>query len=302
MTRALTLAQWRDAAIEAFPHTYHYKPRDLKRATALIRALFDDLQACGITDPSEITETRVLAWVWADIVRRDGSVGPPALATARFRQGIAQAAFKVIAKLGAAIDPMAATGDRIEWVGARPPRTLTEQEMQRVCAATRSKRRTSQKGALVALSRASGSAPALARARASDVDLDAATVRFTGPDARTCALDPWSHKTLAGYFKANAPAPDDLLCVDADTAPERAAHSVSSRIHRILRAAGLNAPDVTARSIRLTEAQRVLHTKGIAAAAQFLGSPSLDATAEALNYQWRHPSPAPDELEGPGDG
>ena len=76
------------------------------------------------------------------------------------------------------------------------------------------------------------------------------------------------------------------------------AHSVSWRLHRILREAGLNDPDITARSVRLTEAHRVLHTEGIAAAARFLGSPSLDATAEMLNHQWRQPAAA---LEEPSD-
>ena len=73
------------------------------------------------------------------------------------------------------------------------------------------------------------------------------------------------------------------------------ARSVSSGLHRILREAGLNDPDTTARSIRLTEAHRVLHTEGIAAAARFLG---LDATAEMLNHQWRQPAAA---LEEPSD-
>ena len=124
----------------------------------------------------------------------------------------------------------------------------------------------------MALSRASGSAAELPNVRARDVDLDAATVRFAGPHERICALDPWSAEALTRYLDANPVAPDDLLCVNADTAPDRAAHSVAARIHNILRAAGLSdRRDITARSIRLTEAQRVLHRKGIVAAARFLG-------------------------------
>ena len=45
-------------------------------------------------------------------------------------------------------------------------------------------------------------------------------------------------------------------------------------------------PGVSARSIRLTTAREVLRTDGIEAAARFLGSPSLDSTAAALNHDW----------------
>ena len=39
---------------------------------------------------------------------------------------------------------------------------------------------------------------------------------------------------------------------------------------------------------RLTAARQVLERDGIEAAARFLGSPSLDHTAEALAHDWRH--------------
>ena len=241
------------------------------------------------------------AWIWRDVRRRDGSVGDPALATARFRYTLAKATFKIVAKLGAAVDPRTVTGPPIG--GDRreaPPRPLTDEELQQICDATRSRRRTSKKAVLVALSRASGSAAELPNVRARDVDLDAATVRFSGPHERICALDPWSAQALARYLDANPVAPDDLLCVKADTAPDRAAHSVTARIHNIIRAAGLSdRRDITARSIQLTEAQRVLHRKGIVAAARFVGS-SLDATAEMLAHQWRQRAVALDEE--PGDG
>ena len=298
---ARTFDQWCDAAVEMFAHKYRYKPRDLKRATAQMRSLFDHLRSCGITQLSEVTEGDVAAWIWRDVRRRDGSVGDPALATARFRYTLAKATFNIVAKLGAAVDPRTVTGPPIG--GDRrevPPRPLTDEELQRICDATRSRRRTSKKAVLVALSRASGSAAELPNVRARDVDLDAATVRFAGPHERICALDPWSAEALTRYLDANPVAPDDLLCVNADTAPDRAAHSVAARIHNILRAAGLSdRRDITARSIRLTEAQRVLHRKGIVAAARFLGS-SLDATAEMLAYQWRQRAAAFDEE--PGDG
>lgn len=300
MTRQRTLEQWRNAAVAEFPNVYNYRPRDLKRAQSQIRSLFDHLKACGITDVSEATEDDVGAWIWREVTRRDGSVGPPALATARMRYTLAKQAFKIVANLGAAVDPRTVTGPPIG--GDRrevPSRALTDEELQRVCTAAQSRRKTSQKGVLIALSRGSATAQELPLVRAGDVDLDAATVALSGPNARLCALDPDSVAVIAEYVKANSPAADQLLCVRADTAPERAAHSVSARIHNILRAAGLyDRRDITARSIRLTEAQRVLQHSGIAAAARFLGA-SLDATAEMLNYQWRHSAEPGEE---PSDG
>ena len=301
MSAPRSLAQWRDAVVAEFPNVYRYRPRDLKRAQSQIRSLFDYLKACGITDVSEVAADDVGAWIWREVTRRDGSVGPPAPATARTQYNLAKQAFKIVADLGAAVDPRTVTGPPIG--GDRrevPPRALTDEELQRVCTATRSRRKTSQKGVLVALSRASATAQQLPLVRAGDVDLDAATVALSGPGARLCALDPDSVSVIAEYLEANSPAADELLCVRADTAPERAAHSVSARIHNILRAAGLSdRRDITARSIRLTEAQRVLRHKGIAAAARFLGA-SLDATAEMLDYQWRQSTAVPGEE--PGDG
>ena len=61
------------------------------------------------------------------------------------------------------------------------------------------------------------------------------------------------------------------------------------QLGQVLQAAGIaGRPGVTARSIRLTSARRILDTEGIEAAASFLGSVSLDAAADALGHLWRH--------------
>ena len=63
---------------------------------------------------------------------------------------------------------------------------------------------------------------------------------------------------------------------------------MSVRLGEVLRDAGLKGtPGVTARSLRLTTAKQILDTDGLAAAAHFLGSPSLDNTAKALDFDWR---------------
>ena len=144
----------------------------------------------------------------------------------------------------------------------------------------------------MAFSYAGGIASEVAAVRMCDIDLDAATVSFRGAAERIGPLDQWGAETVWRFVRNTASvAYDDLLCVTAGTDPTRAAHSVTVRLGQVLRDAGIaGRPGVTARSIRLTTANRILQAQGIEAAARFLGSPSLDSTAAALGYRWRHHS------------
>ena len=208
------------------------------------------------------------------------------------------------------MDPAAAAGERIERadpdVSSRP---LTGQQLLRVCALAEAGTAASRKPLLVALSSAGGSAAQVAAVRAQDVDLGAGTVTFAGSYARVCALDEWSVRVIARYLRANPTAPGERLCVKADTPPQRAVESVSIRLWRIIKDAGLASRcGISPRSIRLTAARGVLERDGIVAAARFLGSPSLDNTAELLGHDWQHhnntAAAASDAAAGgePGDG
>ena len=122
------------------------------------------------------------------------------------------------------------------------------------------------------------------------MDLDAEAVAFSGESARVNPLGSWSARTIGLWLsnQPNLPAPDELLCVGEGLSEERAAHSVTVRLSRVLRDAGLaGRPGVTARSLRLTTARHILEHSDIAAAARFVGAVSLDATAAALGYDWR---------------
>lgn len=93
-----------------------------------------------------------------------------------------------------------------------------------------------------------------------------------------------------GRFVVNNPpaGPDERLCAAGGLDEARAAHSVTVQLGQVLQAAGIaGRPGVTARSIRLTTALRILGADGIEAAARFLGSPSLDRVADALGHEWR---------------
>ena len=124
--------------------------------------------------------------------------------------------------------------------------------------------------------------------RARDVDLDAGTVSFLGECARVCALDEWSARAIARYLRANPTAPHERLCVKADTPREAAVESVSIRLWKIIKEAGFSSRrGISPRSIRLAAARQVLECEGIVAAARFLGSLSLDNTAEAIGHYWQ---------------
>ena len=146
----------------------------------------------------------------------------------------------------------------------------------------------SRRSLCVAFSYAGGTASEVAAVRRRDVDLDAARVAFGGAAARVGPLDQWSVETVWRFVRNNPVVPDgDPLCVTVGTGPSRATHSVTVRLGQVLRDASIAArPGVTARSIRLTTANRILQAHGIEAAARFLGSPSLDSTADALGYRW----------------
>ena len=123
-----------------------------------------------------------------------------------------------------------------------------------------------------------------------DVDLEAGTVAFRGPAARTNRLEGWAAEAVDAFVGTRPPIPaEQLLCTSGRTGQFQAAHSVTVRLGEVLADAGIaGRAGVTARSIRLTAARRVLETSGIEAAANFLGSASLDTTADALGHTWRH--------------
>ena len=283
------LGVWAPLVVEAVRERYR-NPRTAEKAAADTAHLFCYLEARGARSWADVDAGVVSEWCWAAHRDRSGHHRRTAQSTARNRRWTALAAFEEAARLGAPIDPWALAGERIArpvgFVSARP---LTDEEAHRVRVFADCGGVASRRSLLVAFSFAGGSATEVAAVRTTDVDLAAAAVAFSGPAARDGLLDGWGVETVERYFRNNPPAADeDLLCVTSAVRPDRAAHSVSVRLGRVLRDAGLSGrPGVSARSIRLTAAHRILLADGIEAAARFLGSPSLDSTAAALNYDWK---------------
>ena len=289
MTEAVLLMCWLPAVVEAVRARYADNPRTADKVAAETQRLFRYLAAVGILDWPDAIPEPVQEWLWAARRDRSGRHQRTAPSTARNRQWAALAAFEEAAKLGAPIDPAALIGARIARpspaVSARP---LTDGEDDQVRAYGDAGLVASRRSVMLAISYAGGTASEVAAVRMGDVDLDAAAVAFSGVAARVGPLDEWGAETVLRFVRNNPPIPvDGLLCVTAATSPSRAAHAVAVRLGQVLRDAGLSGrPGVTARSIRLTTASRVLQAEGIEAAARFLGSPSLDSTADALGYRW----------------
>ena len=286
-----SLAAWAAVAAEAMLVRYARNERTAATVAADARRLFRYLHAVGATRLGELTCDLVLGWCWAARPDRAGRLHVVSAATARQRQWIALVCFDELAKRGAPIDAAALVGPRIALsdvqVSARP---LNPGEAGLMRAHADSGLVTSRRPLQVALAFAGGTATEIAALRLREIDLAAGTVTFSGDTARTNPLDEWSIETFRRWLRSQPQTPDSdaPVCVSDAVDLARGARSVSVRLGDVLREAGLmGRPGVTARSIRLTTARRVLDEHGLEAAARFLGAVSLDTTAAALQHPWR---------------
>ena len=173
-----------------------------------------------------------------------------------------------------------------EWRGTRP---LRGEEPEAVRAVADSRRARSRIPLCIVLSLvAGGTATEIANLRWEDIDLDAGTVTFSGPAARTVPLDEWGVATIRRFLhQSEAVDVDESPWVMPNTDRPQAVVAVTYALGQALRFAGIfGRLGVTARSLRLTAGLRVLEADGIEAATKFLGMPRLDTAAHALHYDW----------------
>lgn len=290
----VSLAGWQPVVVEALRVRYGRNEQTAAKVIVEALRLFAYLAARGAVRWNDVTAQLVVQWCWAASPDRSGRYRRAAQATARNRQWAALAAFETASELGAPVDPRVLVGERIPRpsgsVSARPLK-FAEADAVRVHADGGLV--ASRRSVMVALSFAGATATEAAGVRRCDVGTAAAQVWFSGDAARWGPLDGWSAATVGRFLANNPPLrPDERLCVTDRLDARRAAHSVTVQLGQVLQAAGIaGRPGVTARSIRLTTARRILDTDGIEAAARFLGAVSLDTVADALGHLWR-----------PGDG
>ena len=284
------LAESRRAVLEALARRWPGGSRTSGRMLQTASDLLEELAASGAQSWEDVTAPTVTRWLWRSRTS-SGSYRRATPSSARHRQSIARAVLEEAARLGASVDPNAAAGESIARPARKAVRALTDAEASRVYKWADGAPRGSRQPLVAALAFAGGTATEIARVRTGDIDLDEAAVVFAGAAARVAGLDDWGVRTIRRYVRDNSPvAAGALLCVSVRTTPEREVESVSGHLRRLLRTAGLYGVEgVSADSIRLTAARRVLRNDGIVAAARFLGWASLDRAADALGHNWRHP-------------
>ena len=281
------IASWLEPVAQRLAVRWPRQGRTSERRWTMGCALIEEL-ASEVGSSDRLTPLAVTGWCLRSRAN-DGSFRPATARTARYKQQIARAVFEEAAALGAAVDPHTAVGDLIARPQPKPIRPLTDSEFDRVRSLVNHAPSRSRQGAAVALATAGGTATDIAQVRGRDINLDQATVALAGNPPRTGRLDEWATQVLQRYLRDNHAAADDApLCISTRSTPEREVEAVSAHLRRLLRAADLYGLEgVTADSIRLHAARKVLDSEGIVAAARFLGWKSLDRTAETLGHHWR---------------
>ena len=264
-------------------------PATTKKAVNEATLLFRYVGEVGVTSFDDVTREMVTDWCYAPRPDRSGKHRSPSVSTIRNRQWLARTAFEALATLGVPVDSRELVGDLLsrEQNGGFT-RPMTEWEVDQVKAFADTRHYLSRGSLMVGFGLSGGDAAEIGFVRRRDVDLSAATVTFRGAKARTNPLDKWSAETVELWLHNNPEvAPGDLLCVSHTTDSRVAAQRVNARLCAVFSKAGFSdVSGVSARSLRLTGARRVLDAHGIEAAALFLGSLSLDGTALALQYEW----------------
>ena len=189
MSEVAYLEAWVEVVVEEVRARFSANEGTAKKAAAEAARLFRYLLALEVKRWGDVTEALVLEWCWAARRDRSGHHRRTAQSTARNRQWTALELCKAAADLGAPINPVALIGERIArptaYTSARP---LTDHEDRLVCRRAESALAWSGLGVLVAAARSGGTPKEIAALRLGDVDLEAATVAFGGPEAR---VNPW---------------------------------------------------------------------------------------------------------------
>ena len=286
-----SLAVWEPLVLQAVQQRYTNE-RTAKKVMTEASRLLGYLRAWGVSHWDAVTADLVVDWCWT--ARRSsktkGAHRRVAQSTARNRQWAARTALREAQTRGAQLDPHELAGVRIkrrsEIESTRP---LTDDEAELVRIYADAGHAISRRSLMVALAFAGGTHPEVAAVRMRDLDIEAGAVAFSGEAARIGTLDEWGAETVQRFLRNHPHIDrDELLCTPRSLDPT---HIVTVRLGAVMGDAGLKGrPRVSARSIRLTTARKILDSDGIEAAARFLGSPSLDNTATALGHRWRHDS------------
>lgn len=274
-------------ALGQLEQRYNRSPLSQQKATREVARFFRYLErVVGLRWLDEIDHDAVQGFVWASSSRR-GRLRDISATTAANRQSMIRAALDELERLGL-WDGTDVVGSPIPRSESTPTRPLTPAELEALRAHATGVLFPTRSPLLVALSEAGASAAEIAETHLDDLNPTNATVALRGKSARVNPLTPWGENTIRTWSTLTHPVTGSRLCAGSSLSTAEAAHSVTVGLNRLLASSGLTRePGVTARSIRLTAARRVLDERGIEAAARFLGHDSLDSTADALGHDWR---------------
>lgn len=248
----------------------------------IARQFFAVLNHFGVEHLSDITPEHLDDFYWMPSKRH--SYQEPSSATAANRQWAVRAIFAVLREMGL-WSGGDISGDTIAREYGRSSRPATMEELRQIQVASHNVLIPNGDELLVALALCGGSASEIAAVCAEDIDLVSHMIRFSGISQRLNQIDEWSFDVLK---EATTKIPETIpMVVRPGLTSDRAAHSVTVRLNRLITLAGFSTKDeLTAASIRLGAARALLETDGLETAATFLGNQSLDATARALRYEW----------------
>ena len=165
-------------------------------------------------------------------------------------------------------------------------RPLTEEEANRVRGFADRGQLFSRRATIVALAFAGGTSSEIAKVRKSDLDLPNGKALIGEQQNPVCE---WGQQMIGTFLQVHPDIGDKgLLAVGEQIEADRRAHAVTVRLGEVISDAGLRGtPGVSARSVRLHTAKRILDCLGLEAAAWFLGSDSLTSVVKALGYDWK---------------
>ncbi|MCQ3805613.1 MAG: hypothetical protein KTV45_16285 [Acidimicrobiia bacterium] len=284
---AQPIADTVDEVLKLLRDRYGSNPGTWQKVEGDAERLFRYLRSVGAFNWEEITPEMVVAWCWTARKTIRGDYRRPVQSTARNRQWAALAVFEAAETLGLLTAGKRLIGEPIarpsDYVSTRP---LTEEEAERVRAFADRGQVHSRRAVIVALALAGGTSTEIASVRKKDIDLDRGMVRI---GQRLNPLCQWGWQELEAFLRIRTEIQKhQVLAVRPDLAPQRRPHAITVQLGTAIGDAGLRGrPGVSARSVRLYRAGRILRTLGLESATWFLGLDTLTTAADTLEHDWR---------------
>lgn len=277
------------AIVDAWAVDGALAPSTVQRMSEIADRFASRLAAMGVGSLLAAEPGHCETFIWA--ATRRGR--PPSLHTVHLRRTTLRALYRSLRPDGAEI------GDPTLHIDLPPKteravRALTDDELVllRTTALGRHRQPTLA-AAVVALAEASATTGEIPQVRWCDVDLERGTVALPGAPPvrpRIGTLTTWGCGVLHRHRDQSTPGRAAPVCHGAISVPasHAAQAATTNRLRRLLVAAGLADPDLRPTSVRLWAADRA-HRLGqpIEAVARILGLASLDATADAIDYEWK---------------